>query len=77
MFAIASAWHFLRGASWFNGERERPLRAEDSGARPITAPLIAGGPAESVHAGPDLAPYGTRLGAYLIDAAIVAVPAWW
>jgi oligopeptide/dipeptide ABC transporter ATP-binding protein len=73
VFAVASAWHFLRGAKWFNGEHERPLRAEDSGARPISAPLIAGGPTESVHAGPDLAAYGTRLGAYLIDAVAIGV----
>ena len=44
VFAVASAWHFARGRAWFNGERERPLRAEESGARPITAPLIGGGP---------------------------------
>jgi peptide/nickel transport system ATP-binding protein len=39
VLAVASVWHFLRGASWFNGERESRLRPEDSGARPITAPL--------------------------------------
>ena len=27
VFAVASAWHFLRGARWFNGEREQPLPA--------------------------------------------------
>ncbi len=37
--SIASFWHFSRGARWFNGERERKLRPEESGARPIDSPL--------------------------------------
>ena len=39
VLSMAAVWHFVRGASWFNGERESRLRPEDSGARPITAPL--------------------------------------
>jgi oligopeptide/dipeptide ABC transporter ATP-binding protein len=39
VLACASVWHFARGARWFNGERESRLRAEESGARPIDAPL--------------------------------------
>src|SRR5690242_926177 len=38
---VASVWHFVRGARWFNGEWEHPLKAEESGARPISAPLVA------------------------------------
>ena len=75
VFAIASVWHFARGRAWFNGERERPLRAEESGARPITAPLI-GGPAAGarqpafVSSGPALADYAPRAGAYLLDVVL-------
>jgi oligopeptide transport system ATP-binding protein len=39
--ALASAWQFARGARWFNGERERPLKADEAGARPITASITA------------------------------------
>ncbi len=39
VLAVASVWHFLRGARWFNGEHESRLRPEESGARPITDPL--------------------------------------
>ncbi len=39
VLSLASAWHFARGVRWFNGEHERPLRAEESGARPITASI--------------------------------------
>ena len=52
---------------------ERPLRAEESGARPIDAPLVAGGPSASVHAGPDLANYGPRFGAYVVDVVLVGI----
>ncbi len=75
VFAIASVWHFARGRAWFNGERERPLRAEESGARPIAAPLI-GGPAAGarqpafVSSGPALADYAPRAGAYLLDVVL-------
>ena len=70
VLAVASVWHFLRGRAWFNGERERPLRAEESGARPIAAPLI-GGSAPGLarrrlrRLGPALAEYRPRFGAYL------------
>ena len=37
--ALASFWHFARGARWFDGTRESRLRPEESGARPITAAL--------------------------------------
>jgi oligopeptide/dipeptide ABC transporter ATP-binding protein len=77
VFAVASAWHFARGRAWFNGERERQLRPEESGARPITAPLIGGGPSAAattfVSTGPALAEYAPRLGAYLIDLVLVAI----
>ena len=75
VLAIAAVWHFTRGMHWFNGERERPLRADETGARPITAALVSGGPAVAVVAGPDLAGYGTRLAAYVIDALILGVMA--
>ena len=52
--AVASAWHFVRGARWFTGEWEKPLKAEESGARPISAPLVASVPASL--AGPPAAP---------------------
>ncbi len=73
IFAVASAWHFLRGAAWFNGEREVPLRAEESGARPIAAPLIKGSKIEDTTFGPDLAAYSWRFGAYVFDAALIAI----
>src|SRR3954449_2399880 len=41
VLAVASIWHFVRGARWFNGEWEKPLKADESGARPIAAPLVA------------------------------------
>ena len=39
VLAVASVWHFLRGARWFDGTHESRLLPEESGARPITAPL--------------------------------------
>ena len=39
VLSTASAWHFVRGVRWFDGTRESRLRPEESGARPITAPL--------------------------------------
>ncbi len=60
--AVASAWHFLRGARWFNGEWERPLRAEESGARPIAAPLVV---SATELAGPPAAPVAVAPGAPL------------
>jgi oligopeptide/dipeptide ABC transporter ATP-binding protein len=45
VLAIASVWHFSRGMRWFNGERERPLRPDEAGARPIAAALTALPPA--------------------------------
>ena len=39
VLSVASVWHFLRGAKWFNGEHESRLLPEESGARPITDPL--------------------------------------
>ena len=39
VLAVASVWHFLRGAKWFNGTHESRLLPEESGARPITDPL--------------------------------------
>jgi peptide/nickel transport system ATP-binding protein len=40
VFALVGSWHLARGIGWFNGERERPLRPEEVGARPISAPLM-------------------------------------
>ncbi len=45
VLSVASVWHFLRGMRWFNGERERPLRSTETGARPIDAPLTSAGAA--------------------------------
>jgi oligopeptide/dipeptide ABC transporter ATP-binding protein len=39
VLAVASVWHFARGARWFDGTRESRLRPEESGARPIDAPM--------------------------------------
>ncbi len=39
VLATASVWHFARGARWFDGTRESRLRPEESGARPINAPM--------------------------------------
>jgi oligopeptide/dipeptide ABC transporter ATP-binding protein len=73
LLAVGSVWHFSRSVRWFDGTRESVLKPEESGARPITAPLVAGGPAVTVESGPDLAAYGARLGAYVVDAVIVGV----
>jgi oligopeptide/dipeptide ABC transporter ATP-binding protein len=75
-FAVASAWHFARGAAWFDGTRESPLRPEEAGARAIDAPLIGGavsGTSAFVSAGPALADLGPRFGAYVLDLVISAV----
>jgi oligopeptide/dipeptide ABC transporter ATP-binding protein len=37
--SVAAFWHFARGARWFDGTRESRLRPEESGARPINAPI--------------------------------------
>jgi len=34
-----ATWNFVRGRSWFDGTVEHQLKPEESGARPITAPL--------------------------------------
>jgi oligopeptide/dipeptide ABC transporter ATP-binding protein len=74
VLALASVWHFLRGARWFNGEWEKPLKAEESGARPIAAPLVAGGPDASAGFGPVLGGVGSRFGAYVVDAILIGIP---
>jgi oligopeptide/dipeptide ABC transporter ATP-binding protein len=66
VLAALSAWNFLRGVRWFNGERERPLRPEEAGARPITAPLISGGASSPAGA---RAPDGGEAGATITLAA--------
>jgi oligopeptide/dipeptide ABC transporter ATP-binding protein len=58
VIAAAAAWHITRGRTWFNGERERPLRPEESGARPIDAPLASAAAATPV-SGPPVAPVST------------------
>jgi len=52
VLAASSIWHFTRGARWFNGEWEKRLKAEESGARPIAAPLVAEQPAPNAPAPP-------------------------
>ena len=42
VLSIAAAWHLTRSVRWFDGTRERQLRPEDSGARPITRPADGG-----------------------------------
>ncbi|HEX5828607.1 MAG TPA: oligopeptide/dipeptide ABC transporter ATP-binding protein [Candidatus Limnocylindrales bacterium] len=37
--ALAAVWQLARGFSWFDGTKERQLKPEESGARPIGAPL--------------------------------------
>ncbi|HEU0243445.1 MAG TPA: oligopeptide/dipeptide ABC transporter ATP-binding protein, partial [Candidatus Limnocylindrales bacterium] len=37
--ALAATWQLARGARWFDGTKEHQLRPEESGARPISAPL--------------------------------------
>ncbi len=39
VLAAVSGWNFTRAASWFDGTRERRLKPEEAGARPIDAPL--------------------------------------
>jgi oligopeptide/dipeptide ABC transporter ATP-binding protein len=39
VLASAAVWQFTRAATWFDGTKERPLKPEESGARPISAPL--------------------------------------
>ena len=75
LMGLGSAWHFTRSIRWFDGTRESVLKPEESGARPITAPLVSGGDSAAVEAGPDLAEYGPRLGAYIVDALILGVVA--
>jgi oligopeptide/dipeptide ABC transporter ATP-binding protein len=41
VLAALAAWNFFRGFRWFNGEHERPLRPDESGARSIHTPLMA------------------------------------
>jgi oligopeptide/dipeptide ABC transporter ATP-binding protein len=52
LLAVAAAWHLARGIRWFNGEHERPLRAEESGARPITASITAAAATVELPTGP-------------------------
>ena len=84
VLAVASVWHFLRGARWFNGEHEHRLRPEESGARPITDPLtVVPDTAPAAHveiaipvtiaAAPD-GPIGTTV-SVLAPAPTAAVPA--
>ena len=58
VMALAAAWHLTRGRAWFNGEHERPLRPEEAGARPITAPLASAAAATPV-SGPPIVPVTT------------------
>ena len=74
VLASASIWHFLRGARWFNGEWEKPLKADESGARSISSPLVAGGPEEPIMSGPALGSVGRRFGAYVVDAILIGIP---
>ncbi|HEY3336676.1 MAG TPA: oligopeptide/dipeptide ABC transporter ATP-binding protein [Candidatus Limnocylindrales bacterium] len=37
--AVAAVWQLARGFTWFDGTKEHQLRPEESGARPISAPL--------------------------------------
>jgi oligopeptide/dipeptide ABC transporter ATP-binding protein len=39
VLSATSTYNFIRGASWFDGTKESVLKPEESGARPITAPL--------------------------------------
>ncbi|HKF85135.1 MAG TPA: oligopeptide/dipeptide ABC transporter ATP-binding protein [Candidatus Limnocylindrales bacterium] len=73
VLAIIAAWQFLKAASWFDGTVEKPLRAEESGARPIATPLISDGAATVAVAGPEIATMGSRIGAYVVDAILVIV----
>jgi oligopeptide/dipeptide ABC transporter ATP-binding protein len=47
VLSVAAAWQFARGVRWFNGEHERPLKPEESGARPIGASLTSAAAAGS------------------------------
>jgi peptide/nickel transport system ATP-binding protein len=55
VLSIAAAWHLVRGVRWFNGEHEHQLRAEESGARPITASITEAATV-TVAAGSDVEP---------------------
>ncbi len=75
VLAVFSGWHFTRAASWFDGTRERRLKPEETGARPIDAPLTV----VSEPVTPDAAPSGAAGAAAGVilagDAAARAVPA--
>jgi oligopeptide/dipeptide ABC transporter ATP-binding protein len=70
--ALAAAWQFLKSASWFDGTKEKPLRAEDSGARPIETPLIVDAARSAETVGVEVADLRPRFLAWVIDALLVA-----
>jgi oligopeptide/dipeptide ABC transporter ATP-binding protein len=72
VFAAAAVWQFAKAVGWFDGTVEKPLRAEESGARSIDTPLIAEARRPAA-IGPEIAEMPTRIVAYLIDAVIVGV----
>ena len=71
--ALAAAWQFLKAASWFDGTVEKPLRAEESGARPIATPLIADGSRSVTKAGVEVADIRPRFLAYVVDVIVAAL----
>ncbi len=71
--ALAAAWQFLKAASWFDGTVEKPLRPEESGARPIATPLIADGSASVTKTGVEVADIRPRFLAYVVDVIVAAL----
>jgi oligopeptide/dipeptide ABC transporter ATP-binding protein len=71
--ALAAAWQFVKSASWFDGTVEKPLRPEESGARPIATPLIADGARSETKKGVEVASIRPRFLAYVVDVIVAAV----
>ena len=60
-------------SAWFDGTVEKPLRAEESGARPIATPLIAVESRSAEVAGVEVAEIRPRFLAYVVDVVVAAV----
>ncbi|MEI7744076.1 MAG: oligopeptide/dipeptide ABC transporter ATP-binding protein [Chloroflexota bacterium] len=73
VLALFSTWNFGRGRAWFDGTVERQLRPEESGARPIDAPLTsreAALPASALAASSvEIVPAATSMSAYVTAPA--------
>jgi oligopeptide/dipeptide ABC transporter ATP-binding protein len=73
VIAIGAVWQFAKSAAWFDGTVEKPLRAEESGARPIATPLIAVESRSAETAGVEVADIRPRFLAYVVDVVVAAL----